>query len=180
MMNELVGQFLQSGTGADLVKELVSKGLSSQQVTHAVTATAEGALEHGASLTGQQGSLDIAGLAGSLMGGGNGGGVLGALSGMMGGSGGAAAPAAGGGLGSILGGLMGGGTAAPTGNALGGLVAPIATLVAQKTGLDPAMAQMVVSVALPKVMAMLSGGAAAPSAPAAGGGAADLLSSLMR
>jgi len=43
MMNELVGQFLKSSDGGSLLQDLVSKGLSEQQVTQAVTATAEGA-----------------------------------------------------------------------------------------------------------------------------------------
>ena len=84
MLNELVGQFLKSSDGGALLQQLQAKGLTEQQATHAVTATAEGAAEHG-----NAGGLDLASLAGGLLGGGGGG--LGAMVGAFGGG----APAAG-------------------------------------------------------------------------------------
>lgn len=43
MWNELVGQYLESADGGELLKQLQGKGLSEQQATQAVTATAESA-----------------------------------------------------------------------------------------------------------------------------------------
>lgn len=199
MLNELVGQFLKTSDGSGLLQDLVSKGLTEHQVTQAVTATAEGAVEHGGAA-----GLDLGSLAGGLLGSGG----LGGLAGMLGGSGGAAG--AGGGLGGVLGSMLGGSGTAGAGGGLGGmlggmlggaatpaaggagslaaLVAPISQFVAQKTGLAPAMAQMVVSTALPKLLALFSGagGAAAGAAPAgaaapsAGGSLGDMLGSLLK
>jgi hypothetical protein len=150
MLSELVGQFMKTSEGGALMQQLLSNGLSEQQATHAVTATAEGVTQ----ATGAAGGgLDLGSLAGSLLGGGAAGGGLGALAGMLGG-GAPAAPAAEG----------------AAQNPLAGLIAPVAEFVAQKTGLAPAMAQMVVSAALPKLMALITGGAATPgAAPSVGG-----------
>jgi|APLak6261679142_1056127.scaffolds.fasta_scaffold00059_23 hypothetical protein len=63
MLNELVGQFLKSADGNSLLGELKAKGLSEQQATQAVNATAEGA---------QSSAGGLAGLAGGLLGGGGG------------------------------------------------------------------------------------------------------------
>jgi hypothetical protein len=183
MLNELVGQYLQSADGSDLLKNLQAQGLSAQQATHAVSATAEGAIEHGTGGAGLAG-MDLAGLAGSLLGGaGGGGGGLGALVGMLGGGGapaaGSSAPTgAGEGLGGLLGGLLSGGGANQ--GPLGAMVAPISQIVAQKTGLAPAMASMVVSAVLPKILALFSGAGATPGQPAPAAGGQDLLSSLLR
>jgi len=147
MLNELVGQFLSSSDGTDLLKNLEAQGVSAPQATQAVTATAEGAMEHASA-----GGLDLASLAGGLVGGGGG---LGALGGMLGG--------------------LGGGAAAP----LAGLVAPISQFVAQKTGLAPAMAQTIVAAALPKLVAMLTGKSADGAAPAPTAGVGSMISSLL-
>lgn len=149
LLNALVGQFLKSSEGGSLVQELKGKGLTEDQATHAVTATAEGAA--------QQAPGDAGG--------------LGAVAGLLGGGG--------------LGALLGGSVAAPAPAAPAGATpAPgaLVQFVAQKTGLSPAMAQVVVSTVLPKVMAMLGQPAAAPgaapaAAPAAPAGG-DLLSAM--
>ncbi len=151
MLNELVGQFLKSSDGGALLQQLQAKGLTEQQATHAVTATAEGAAEHG-----NAGGLDLASLAGGLLGGGGGG--LGAMLGAFGGG----APAAG---------------AAPA-NPMAGLVGPVSQFVAQKTGLALPMAQMVVSTVLPKVMSLFGGAAAAPVAGEAAAPAASTIESV--
>ena len=41
MLNQLVGQFLQSADGVDVLEGLKAQGLSAQQATQAVHATAE-------------------------------------------------------------------------------------------------------------------------------------------
>jgi hypothetical protein len=175
MVSELVGQFLKSSDGSGLLQDLVSKGLSAQQATQAVTATAEGAVEHGGGA-----GLDLAGLAGGLLGGAGGsGGLGGLLGGMLGGG-------AGGGA---------GGTSAAAGP-LAALISPVSQFVAQKTGLAPAMAEMVVSAALPKLLALLTSatgvgagpGTATAGAPASASGepasgssaVGDLFSPLLR
>ncbi len=64
-MDQLVGQFLQSGAGADILKQLQGQGLDANQAKSAVTATADGAMQQL-----QQGSGGgLAGLAGNLLGG---------------------------------------------------------------------------------------------------------------
>ena len=146
MLDILVGQFLKSSDGSGLLKDLQAKGLTEGQATQAVTATAEGAVAQG----------DGAAAAPSAFGG------LGSLMGMLGGGGPSAGPEAGG-LGALMG-MLGGAPAAPAAAAGGAApVNPIAQLVAQKTGLSPAIAQMVVAAALPKLLALL-GGAQAPAA----------------
>jgi hypothetical protein len=172
MLNELVGQYLKSTDGSGLMKELQAKGLTEQQAAHGITATAEGAINQqpeGAGGPSTAGALG--GLAGMLGGGG--------LAGMLGG-GGLAGMLSGGGLAGMLGGAPAAGAPAAPGG-----VSPLAQIVAQKTGLAPLMAEVVVAAVLPRLKAMLMGppaGApaegAAPAAPAAG--AADLLGSLFR
>ena len=182
MLNELVGRYLNSADGSDLLKNLTAKGLTEQQATQAVTATAEGAVEQGGA--GGAGAPDLASLAGGLLGGGG----LGALGGLFGGAPTAPGASAGGGMAGMLGGLMGGNTEAPaspgtSANPLAALIAPISQVVAQKTGLAPALAQMVVTAALPKLLALFTGAPAAgakPDAAPAATGPADLLSSLLR
>ena len=167
MIDQLVGQFLGSQDGKSAVAELGAHGLSPQQATGAVTATAEGMA---AQLTGggEGGGGDAGDLLGGLLGGGGGGGGgLGALAGLLGGAGGGGGGnplgallggGDGGGLGA-LGGLLGGAPAAgaapgaAAANPLAGLAGPIGNFVAQKTGLAPAVAQTVVAVVLPKVVA---------------------------
>lgn len=51
MWNELVGQYLASADGSELLKQLQDKGLSEQQATQAVTATAASALGTGVTST---------------------------------------------------------------------------------------------------------------------------------
>lgn len=124
MLEQIVGQLLQSGAGAELLKTVQSQGLSADQATAALSATAEGALEQG-------------------------GGLGGLLSG-----------AGGGDLASMAAGFLGGGSAAPAGGSLAQFAPTIASFVAQKTGLAPAMAQTVVSLALPKIEELIKGGLA--------------------
>ncbi len=136
MLDGIVGQLLQSGAGAELLKTVQSHGLSAEQATKALTATAEGAMQHAGAAEG---------------------GLAGALGGMLGGGGA-------GGLASMAVGLFGGAAApAPTTSSLSAFAPMIAHFVAQKTGLAPAMAQTVVTVALPKIEELvrtkLSGGA---------------------
>lgn len=154
MLNELVGQFLKSSDGGALLQQLQAKGLTEQQATSAVTATAEGAVEQGS--PGGAGGLDLASLAGGLLGGGGG---LGAMLGAFGG----AAPAAG---------------AAPA-NPMAGLVGPVSQFVAQKTGLALPMALMVVSTVLPKVMSLFGGATTAPAAGEATAAAASPVESVL-
>jgi len=159
MLNELVGQFLKTTDGGGLLKDLQAKGMTEQQATQGITATAEGAMSQpaadgaGAGLGGALG-----GMVGALGGGG--------LAGMLGGS---PAPAR--------------GDAAPgaTPAAAPGGPSPLAQFVAQKTGLAPAMAEMVVAAVLPRIKGMLTGApapGAAGEAPAAD--PASLLGSLFR
>jgi hypothetical protein len=171
VLEQLVGQFVQSGAGKDILAQLGQQGLEAPQAQAALTATAEGVMQHGA------GAGGLAGMLGGLMGGdssaagGLGGlGALGGLVGMLGGS----APA---------------GSGAPAGGGLAAMAAPVAQFVAQKTGLSPAIAQMVVSVALPKVIEMFTGAHAAAAsgqpaapgaAPAAGGMLEGLLGGLLK
>lgn len=124
MIEQLVGQFLGSADGKNALSELVGHGLDQQQATSAVTATAQG-------------------LASQL--GGDGGNPLAAIGGLLGGSGGGNPLAA-------LGGLFSGNDAGG-GAPLNALAAPIANFVSEKTGLAPQLAQTVVSVVLPKVLA---------------------------
>ncbi len=157
MFDQLVGQFLQSGAGKDVLTQLGQKGIEGPAAQAALTATAEGAAQQAG------GAGGIAGLLGGLVGG-SGGGAAGAVAGLLGGSGAAAAPGAGGGM-------------------LAAMTGPVAQFVAQKTGLAPAMAQTVVGIALPKLLELIQGqGASAAQAPTAQapaqGGAGDLLGAL--
>ncbi len=143
MLNMLVGQFLGSAAGADVLGQLKNKGLDGPAAQAAVTATAEGAMQHLAVQGG--GSRGAAGLAGALGG-------------------------AGGGLGALAGGLLGGG-AAPAGGGgatVSAIAAPVVQFVAQKTGLSPSVATMVVNTALPKLMELIQSHGAAKPPPAAG------------
>lgn len=124
MLDQLVGQLLQSGTGAELMKTVQAQGLSADQAKAALTATAEGAIEQG-----------------------------GGIGGLLGGAGG-------GGLASMAAGLLGGSNAPAAGGSLAQLAPTIASFVAQKTGLAPAVAQTIVSLALPKIEELIKGGAA--------------------
>jgi hypothetical protein len=137
MLDVLVGQFLKSSDGSGLLKDLQAKGLTEAQATQAVTATAEGAVAQNAAPAAPAGS----GIAGLLD--------------MLGGS--VAAPASAGGLLGMLGAASG---PVPTAPAAAPPAHPIALLVAQKTGLPPAMAQMVVAAALPRLLSLLGGAAA--------------------
>lgn len=137
MLDALIGQFMSSDQGKGTLQELQGKGLSPQQSTDAVKATAEGAT--------QVGGLDLGALAGGGSGSGKGvGGLLGSLAGGGGQS-------SGGGLGGLLGGGLGGGGP----GASSSMLAPVAQVVAQKTGLSPQMAQTVAAVALPKVLSFI-------------------------
>lgn len=82
-------------------------------------------------------------------------GAAGLLSGLLGSGGG-------GGLAQGLTGLLGGGSAPASG--LSALAAPIANVVAQKTGLDANVALAVVNTVLPKLLALVSGGTQQPAA----------------
>lgn len=132
MIEQLVGQFMQSGAGTDVISQLTSKGLDAGQAKGAIAATAEGVMEQM-------------------------GGSAGGLGAMLGGAG----------LGGMSGDLAGGAGA----GALGGLIQPVSNFVAAKTGLAPAMATMVVTVALPKVLELIQGklGSADSGASATGG-----------
>jgi hypothetical protein len=120
----------------------------------------------------QQGAGDIADIIGSIFGGGaqqpsaapqQGAGDIADIIGSIFG-GGAQQPSRGaqpgaGGIGDILGGILGGGSNMNSNTFLG----PIVEKLAQQLGLPPAIAQMVVSFVLNKMMAGAAGGAAAPS-----------------
>jgi hypothetical protein len=154
MMEELVGQLMQSGEGAELLKTLQGHGLSADQATAALTAAAQGTAHHAAGDAG----ADISSIVTGLLGGGA------STSGGLGG-----------GLGGMLAGALGGGagTNPLTGN--------VAGFVAEKTGLDPAIAQLVVASALPKLMGMITNHPdAQTAAPAGGGGLAGMLEGLLR
>ncbi len=119
MLDQLVGPFLQSGAGAELLKNLQSQGLTPDQATTAVNATAEGTMQQAAG-----GGGSLASLAGGLLGGASGGGPINSM------------------------------------------IAPVAQFVAQKTGLAPGIATMVVTAALPKLLSLINGKAGAPGAGA--------------
>ncbi len=155
MLNELVGQLLKSGTGEELLKSVQAHGLSADQATRAVTATAEGAMSQLGSGSG------VASAVGDLLGGGGAGGLASMAAGLLGGSPGAAAtgPA----------------------SSFASFAPAIAQFVSQKTGLAPALATTVVSLALPKletlIRSQLAGsGASSPDQ----GGASSLLGGLLR
>lgn len=144
MINELLQNVLKSGAGAELLKQVQEKGLSADQATSALKATAEGVMEQGGA-----------------------GGLASLASGMLGG----------GGLASMAGGLLGGGPANAGPSSLTAMVPGIAQFVAQKTGLDPAMASTVVTMALPKVIELVKSHMGASGADAAKPG--GLLGSLL-
>ncbi len=75
-----------------------------------------------------------------------------------------------GGLASLAGSLMGG-ASGPAASSLTSMVPGIAQFVAGKTGLDPAMAQTIVSLALPKVLELIQNHTqgAGPTSPPDGG-----------
>lgn len=154
MIEALVGQFLQSGAGTDVMNQLKSHGLEAPQAQAAVQATAEGAAQQ--------------------LGGAGGGGLGELAAGLLGGASG------GGGLGGLAAGLMGGG-GVPAGGTGGiaALAGPIAQFVAQKTGLSPAIATTVVNVALPKLLEMMKGAGGA-TVPAAGSGIAGMMGGLLK
>lgn len=155
MLEGLVGQFMQSGAGAQVLKELQGKGLSPQEASSAVSATADGAaLQLGT-------SSGLGAIAGAL--GGAAGGGLGGLGGLLGGATTPAAPAPG---------------APGAGGPLAAMVGPVAQFVSQKTGLPLATAQTVVAVALPKLLELLKPKADAGGA-AGGGGALGGLGGLL-
>lgn len=86
------------------------------------------------------------------------------LGGILGGGTGSTQGSSGGGLGDILGGILGGGTSSTQGSAgagggLSSILAPIVQSLAQKMGLPPAIAQIVVGFALGKLLPSLMGGA---------------------
>lgn len=152
MIEALVGQFLQSGAGNDVINQLKSHGLAAPQAQAAVQATAEGAAQQL---------------------GGAGGGLGDMAAGLLGGAGG-------GGLGGLAAGLMGSGGAAASGAGnIAALAGPIAQFVAQKTGLSPAIAATVVNVALPKLLEMIKGTGAA-AVPTAGNSIAGIMGGLLK
>lgn len=146
MLDQIVGPFLQSGAGSELLKNLQGQGLTADQASSAVTATAEGAMAQTTATGGGLGG--IASLAGGMLGGAGGG----------------------------LAGLMGGGGASP----INAMIAPVAGFVAQKTGLAPQVATMVVSAALPKLLSLLKGDSGATPAEGAAdkGGIGGVISGL--
>lgn len=82
------------------------------------------------------------------------------------------------GLGQLASGLLGGTGGAPNGGALQSLVQPVSAFVASKTGLQPAMATMIVSAALPKLMELIQGKGGGAGASGALGGIADTVRGL--
>lgn len=139
MLNVLVGQFLGSPAGSDVLGQLKSKGLDGPAAQAAVTATAEGAMQQ----------LGL-----------HGGGTT-VVTGLLGGAGG---------LGALTGGLLSGG-AAPAASGVGtvgAMAAPVAHFVAQKTGLSPSVATMVVNLALPRLMQLIQSHGATTALPPAG------------
>lgn len=148
MIEELVGEFLKSSDGKGVLAQLKQQGLEGPKALEAMNATAEGAMQQ--------------------LGGGGGGGLAAAASSLLGGSGAGGLPGVAGSLGGSLGGASSGaGIATGATGATGGLAAiagPIAQFVAQKTGLQPALAHTVVSAALPKLLDVLKG-----AVPSAGG-----------
>jgi hypothetical protein len=118
-----------------------------------------GALMGGAtgqqSSSGDQGAGDMAGLLGALMGGATGQQSTGGGQGS-------------GGMGNLLGALMGGGGASA---GAGAFLTPLVTSLADKLGLPPEVAQMVVSFAIDKLFAGARGGTM--SASRSGGDALD-------
>lgn len=147
MLEMLVGQFMKSANGGELLGQLQKQGLSAGQAESAVSATAEGAMQ-------QMGGTENPAGAAAALGGGNLGGALGGM----------------------LGGLGAGGAQAP---GLGAMTQPVAAFVAKKTGLQPAVAAMVVSAALPKLLEMIKGKPAQGAQPNAGGGIAGALGGLL-
>lgn len=133
MIEGLVGQFLGSSQGANILSQLGAQGLTKEKAQEAVEATAEGAVKN-ASVAG----LDLSSLIGGT-------GGLGGIAGKVGG---------------MLGGLLHGSPAATpgtpaTGSPLAALTGPVSEFVAKKTGLAPTMAQSVVNVVLPKILELV-------------------------
>jgi len=133
-----------------------------------------GGLMGGGGAQGAQGADVLGSLLGGLMGGGGAAGTQGAgdLGGLMGDSG--AQGAQGGNvLGSLLGGLLGGGVpqggqqkpAAPAGISSHSFLAPIVNGLAQKLGLPPAIAEVVVSFALTQLLNSLMSRASTGGTP---------------
>ena len=106
-------------------------------------------------------------LLGSVLGGGQQGGAAGLLGGLLGGGGGQ-----GGGLGGLLGGLLGGGGGSQDAGELNPLMAPLANMLADRLGLSPQMAQMVMGFVLGKMADTPNPGQPATRgvAPQGGGG----------
>ena len=102
---------------------------------------------------GEQGGADMGSLLESLMGGGGGGAEPG-MDDMLGAILGGGEQSGGGGLAGILGGLLGGGQSGGSGGFLG----PIVSELAEKLGLPPAVAQMVVSFVMGKLLTGQRGG----------------------
>lgn len=140
MFDAIVGEFMKSGTGAELLGQLAKQGVAAPQAQAAVTATAEGAMNQ------LGGAGGVAEFVQKSLGG------AGGLGGLVGGLLGGGAPASAG---------------VPA--ALSSLVGPVAQFVAQKTGLSADIATMVVNAALPKLMSMLQGSLPAGAAAVLGG-----------
>jgi hypothetical protein len=122
MLDKLIGPFLQSAEGSELLKNIEGQGLTRDQASAAVNATAEGVSQ-------QQGGAQ-------------------------------------GGIGALAGGALGGGALGGAGSGGGGMVNKVAQFVAQKTGLDPAKAQSVVAMVLPKLLNLVKGaGKGTPAQP---------------
>ena len=123
----------------------------------------------GQSADGGQDEDPLAGLLGSLMGGGSGeqaGGMGGLMQALLGGGLGGGTGAQGGGMESILGALLGGSGSSSQAN--NPLVAPIADALADKLGLPPEIAQTVVGFALSKLLSGLLGGSSGSGARGGG------------
>ncbi len=83
-----------------------------------------------------------------------------------------------GGLASLAGSMLGGGSA-PAAGGLTAMVPGIAQFVATKTGLDPAMAQTIVAMALPKVLEMVKNHTDGAPTATDGGGLGGALKGLL-
>jgi hypothetical protein len=135
----------------------------------------------GGSTQGTQGSSagGLGDILGGILGGGaggtqgsSGGGLGDILGGILGGGTSNTQGSSGGGLGDILGGILGGGTSSTQGGASAGgglssILGPIVQSLAQKMGLPPAIAQMVVGFALGKLLPSLMGGTSSKAQQAA-------------
>ena len=128
MLETIIKQFFQSGTGSSVVDQLRQQGLDAAQTRSAIAATIEGAMKESAAE----------------------GGMTNQTSGLSAGA-----------------------------ESASGISPQVAQFVAQRAGIDPTIAQKVVSIALPKVLELVQSNSI-PGARPSGGGLLSALPNLRK